>query len=176
MFAGKGVESLLQEAGGHRVQRVPPNERRGRVHTSSVTVAVYPATCKQPVPTLNKDSVRIEWFSGTGSGGQHRNKCQNSCRVIHKETGLVETRQGRSRDANFKHALEALRVRLDNMLNENASANVNAQRRGQIGQGLRGDKIRTYRAQHDDVINHLNGKTCRYKSLMRGGFPDLWGD
>jgi len=92
------VNLLKNEAGGHRIQRVPPTENKGRIHTSNITVAII--DCNNIKKAVFKDSdFRIEWFSGTGNGGQHRNRHKNSCRLIHKSTGLMESRQGRIRES-----------------------------------------------------------------------------
>ncbi|WNO10887.1 peptide chain release factor-like protein [Teredinibacter sp. KSP-S5-2] len=165
---------MLQEAGGHRIQRIPPTEKRGRVHTSSVTVAVYDASIKRDLEELSNQDVRIEWFSGTGAGGQHRNKTQNCCRVIHTSTGMVESHQGRNRETNKKLALEALERRLFNAAKASQNMDINTIRTEQIGIGLRGEKIRTYRQKDNLVINHVNGKTTRYTSIMKGNFNKLW--
>lgn len=173
-MAGKGIQSLLQEAGGHRIQRIPPTEKRGRVHTSSVTVAVFePSRSSKPLE-FDEREFHIEWFSGTGKGGQHRNKCQNSCRVIHIKTGLIETRQGRSRKSNKREAIEALTLRLEQSRNKALLDKIDSIRSNQIGKGLRGDKIRTYREKDNRVTNHLNGKTARYYQVMKGNFVALW--
>jgi len=169
------VQDLFQEAGGHRVQRIPPTEKRGRVHTSSVTVAVFyePQNCVAPVELALSD-LRIEWFSGTGPGGQFRNKRQNSCRVIHLPTGRVETRQGRSRENNRRDAIAALSQQLALDRQASLQSDVNASRLEQIGLGLRGEKIRTYREKDNRVVNHLNGKTSSYRRVMKGQFAALW--
>lgn len=171
--SGKDLSGLRQEAGGHRIQRIPPTEKRGRVHTSSVTVAVFDSKDVRPTEFCEAD-FRIEWFSGTGAGGQHRNKCQNSCRVIHGVTGLSESRQGRSREANKRDAIVALSEKLGRLSLSNRSAKINQVRSEQIGEGFRGDKIRTYRQKDDLVTNHLNGRKARYKDVMRGNINQLW--
>ena len=101
---GKDLRQLDNEAGGHRIQRVPPTERKGRVHTSSVTVAVIdPSISTDTSYTQIDDSdFSVEWFSGTGKGGQHRNKKKNSCKMTHIPTGIMETRQGRKRESNLR--------------------------------------------------------------------------
>lgn len=116
----------------------------------------------------------IEWFSGTGKGGQHRNKHQNSCRYYHLPTGLVETRQGRSRENNLSDAKAALLQKLDLANNEHVHNIIAADRKTQIGSGMRGDKIRTYRFQDDTVNDHLTNQRSTCKLIMRGNFNLLW--
>ena len=111
---------------------------------------------------LTKNDVRVEWFSGTGSGGQHRNKTQNCCRVIHPPTGLIESRQGRSRESNIREALTALTIRVQQDGMDSQVRKLNNIRSGQKGKGLRGEKIRTYRFHDDCVKNHLNKKKIKF--------------
>jgi peptide chain release factor 1 len=167
---------LDAEAGGHRIQRIPPTEKRGRVHTSSVTVSVLDGARSISPIQLSKDDVIIEWFSGTGKGGQHRNKHQNSCRVIHRASGLVESRQGRHRNHNLEEALMSLEKRLTAASHDQQQASANTVRQAQIGQGLRGDKIRTYRFQDDRVVDHQTGKQAKCSKVMKGRFDLLWTD
>jgi peptide chain release factor 1 len=173
---GSKLSQLYQEAGGHRVQRVPPNERRGRVHTSSVVVAVLDHNVSTDV-RLSKvldDDFRIEWFSGTGKGGQHRNKKQNSCRVIHIPTGMCETRQGRKRESNLSEAKQALLNSLSDQRQAAANQEIAGIRKTQFGSGMRGDKIRTYRLQCDEVVDHRTGKRANGTKVMKGYFDLLW--
>jgi peptide chain release factor 1 len=169
---GKDLSGLENEPGGHRIQRVPPTERRGRVHTSTVTVAVIdPATIKT---TINDRDLKIEWYSGTGAGGQHRNKHQNSCRITHIPTGTVATSQCRSRENSYAEALSTIHERVDNnaqMMYNNA---VSSDRRTQVGTGMRGDKIRTYRFQDDRVQDHLTDKVASNTKVLAGYFDLLW--
>lgn len=169
------MQDLFQEAGGHRVQRIPPTEKRGRVHTSSVTVAVFRESQNRAAPIeLSLSDLRIEWFSGTGPGGQFRNKRQNSCRVIYLPTGRVETRQGRSRENNRRDAIAALAQQLALDRQASMQSDVNTVRVNQIGTGLRSEKIRTYREKDNRVVNHLNGRTETYRRVMKGHFSELW--
>ena len=119
-------------------------------------------------------SFRVEWFSGTGKGGQHRNKKQTSCRVIHIPTGLVEARQGRKRESNLREAKEALIQRLANKEQSSIDSQAKALKKSQVGSGMRGDKIRTYRFQDDQVVDHQTGKTARVTKVMKGKFNLLW--
>ena len=107
-----GLEN--NEPGGHRIQRVPPTERKGRVHTSTVTVAIV----DQSTPTIKvaDADLKIEWYSGTGAGGQHRNKHQNSCRITHIPTGILATAQCRSRENSLAEARKTIEERLNNLV------------------------------------------------------------
>ena len=101
---------LDNEPGGHRIQRVPPTERKGRVHTSTVTVAVLDPSIAQTA--IQDRDLRVEWYSGTGAGGQYRNKHQNSCRITHIPTGIQATAQCRSRENSYTEARAAIEQRV----------------------------------------------------------------
>lgn len=160
---------LPMEAGGHRVQRVPPTERQGRVHTSTVTCAVLdPHDASEH--DLDPREFEVQWYSGTGSGGQHRNKHQNSCRLIHRPTGMVSTAQCRSRQQSYDQALEDLRQRLSRQHGQHQRHQENTIRHSQVGSGMRGDKIRTYRFQDDTVKDHRTDKTLRLRKVLAGDF------
>lgn len=116
----------------------------------------------------------IEWFSGTGAGGQHRNKKQTSCRVIHKQTGIVKTSQGRDRNINLKLAKNMIMEELRTIEYTSANKRINNARVESIGTGFRGDKIRTYRFQNNMVIDHVSGKTAPSNKIMKGYFDLLW--
>lgn len=165
------------EAGGHRIQRVPPTERKGRVHTSSVTVAVSDPTIKtfdNKLMMRSDDDFRVEWYSGTGNGGMHRNAKSNSCRMTHIPTKIVEIRQGRQRETNMSQAKNAIIQRLDAMIQEQNKSHNDATRKLQIGSGMRGDKIRTYRFQDDVVKDHISGKQTTCTKVMKGQVDLLW--
>jgi protein subunit release factor A len=172
------LSGLHNEAGGHRIQRVPPNERRGRVHTSTVTVAITnspsESTLDRTLLQRSEANFRVEWFSGSGAGGQHRNRHLNCSRIWHVPTGLKQERQGRSREANYREAMAALIVMLDDRLRSGSKAVEDDVRRQQIGSGMRGDKRRTYRFQDDQVVDHVTGKSMQVSKAMKGGLADLW--
>lgn len=157
---------------------MPPTERKGRVHTSTVTVAAFergPQREAEGIPRSDAD-FRIEWFRGSGAGGQHRNKHANSARVIHLPTGLTQERQGRKREKNLEEAMAAIRAELDALDAARAAAAENRQRAGQIGSGMRGDKRRTYRFQDDRVVDHVSGRDASCSRVMKGQFDLLWED
>jgi len=163
---------LENESGGHRIQRIPPTERKGRVHTSTVTVAVTD-TKIDTVKYVDVD-FSISWFSGTGAGGQHRNKHQNSCRITHILTGKTAVAQCRSRQNSLEQAKSALLEELQNKDKAEHKATVDFDRKLQVGSGMRGDKIRTYRFQDDVVKDHNTGKTNSVKKIMKGNFDLMW--
>ena len=171
----KSIRGFHNEAGGHRVQRVPPNEKRGRVHTSTVTCAVLDGTRKKSVfDKREEDDFAYRWYSGTGKGGQHRNKHQNCLELTHIHTGIKASAQGRSRESNERDAMQRINSLLDDARDSQNGAVVNQDRAGQIGSGMRGDKRRTYRFQDDRVADHVTGKTISCKRFMRGDIEKLW--
>ena len=169
-MTGAKADSLFEnEAGGHRWQRVPPNEKRGRVHTSTITVAVLPEpTAQQMAPISERD---IEWQAcrGSGAGGQNRNKRDTAVQMRHVPTGMtVRCESERSQNQNRSTALALLRARLW-AGRETAEANEQAAlRRWQVGSGMRGDKRRTIRTQDGQVVDHLTGRVWRLKDYLRG--------
>ena len=166
---GKGVEGLDDESGGHRVQRIPRGERKGRVHSSTVTIACLQQTSPQQV-TLKEEELSISFFSGTGPGGQNRNKVQASARIIHLPTGLVRTAQTRSRENSVRLAKTALLEDLKQLQKRNQTEKEAHLRQNQIGTGERGDKRRTYRFQDGMVQDHISGKRSRLSEVMEGHF------
>lgn len=161
-----------QEAGGHRFQRVPPTERRGRIHTSTVTVAVMQSD-NSNVTALSERDIDVQWYSGTGAGGQHRNKHQNSCRLFHVPTGTVAKSECRSRTASYEAAYSELSRRVQSAGRVQQEHADMVDRRRQVGTGMRGDKIRTYRLQDDQVVDHRNDKRSTWSKVERGDFERL---
>lgn len=170
------MSQLENESGGHRIQRVPPTEKRGRVHTSTVTVSVIDSNVKADNKYFRRsdDDYKIEWFSGTGKGGMHRNKSSNCCRMIHIPTGLKQERQGRKREANKRDAMTALNNLLDKKAGVEKSKIIGKDKKNQVGSGMRGDKFRTYRFQDDQVIDHRTGKRAKCSKVMKGRFDLLY--
>lgn len=169
---GADLSGLQNESGGHRIQRVPPTERKGRVHTSTVTVAVIDPSA--PTIKVKDADLKIEWYSGTGAGGQFRNKHQNSCRITHLPTGMVATSQTRSRQNSLTLALTDIQERVDNLIKAQYNNNLASDRKSQVGTGMRGDKIRTYRFQDDSVQDHITGKRGKCNAILKGNFELLW--
>jgi peptide chain release factor 1 len=148
----------MSEAGGHRWQRIPPTETRGRIQTSTITVAVLDLLAVSPTP-FHESDLEITTTKGSGPGGQNRNKVETCVVIRHKPTGLVvRSATERSQYQNKTIALEILKSRLDQQEKKTQHSEQNAARQGQIGSGERGDKIRTYREKDDRVIDHRSGK------------------
>lgn len=172
LVEGADLQGLDNKPGGHRIQRIPPTERRGRVHTSTVTVAVTDPAC--PIANILESDLDIEWYSGTGAGGQHRNKHQNSCRIRHRPTGILATAQCRSRENSLTEARAVLTQRVQEHIQGQHDQAQSRDRRQQVGSGQRGDKVRTYRFQDDRVQDHRTGQTARTSAVMRGQLDLLW--
>ena len=165
--------TLEKEAGGHRIQRIPPTEKRGRKHTSTVTVAVIPKSQHTNIE-LKKSDLRIDWFSGTGAGGQRRNKVKSSCRMTHIPTGITSVSQCRQRNDSYRTALEDLTQKINHIQQEENSLQIAERRYKQVGSGMRADKIRTYRFQDDQVKDHVSCKIESASKVMKGHFDLLW--
>jgi peptide chain release factor 1 len=118
--------------------------------------------------------LKIEWYSGTGAGGQHRNKHQNSCRITHIPSGIVVTSQTRSRQNSLAEALETIQKQVDNIRQNQYNSHIASNRKSQVGSGMRGDKIRTYRFQDDVVKDHVSNATASVKKVLNGNFDLLW--
>lgn len=123
---------------------------------------------------ISDKDFRVEWFSGTGNGGQHRNRHRNSCRLIHEPTGLMESRQGRKRDGNLQEAKAALLLLLKKAANGEVAGIQAADRKSQAGSGMRSDKSVTIRFQDDKAINHLTGRTMTATRYMKGYMSEIW--
>ena len=127
-----------------------------------------------PTAKVADADLKIEWYSGTGAGGQHRNKHQNSCRITHIPTGLLATAQCRSRENSLAEARKTIEERLDILVKTNYNNTISSDRRQQVGSGMRGDKIRTYRFQDDVVKDHMSEKSASVKKVLAGNFDLLW--
>lgn len=166
--AGAGAELFEREAGGHRWQRIPPNEKRGRVHSSTITIAVLDEPPKAEL-VIRREDLEEEFMRGSGAGGQNRNKRDTAVRLRHRPTGLEVRAEGeRTQARNRDVALATLRARVTAADRERAGGARAEDRRRQVGSGQRGDKRRTVRAQDDHVVDHLDGRAWRFKDYVRG--------
>lgn len=168
------MPGFRNEAGGHRIQRIPPTEKRGRVHSSTVTVAVIERSASVRDATIAERDLRIRWFSGTGAGGQHRNKHQCSVELTHLPTGITRKAETRSRENSMRLALTSLEEAVSTGMAKQASAAVNDDRSRQIGLGMRADKRRTWRFRDDSVTDDLTGMTTSCSRAMRGHVDAMW--
>ena len=172
---GDGAWSRLKfERGVHRVQRVPETESGGRIHTSTATVAVLPEVDEVDFE-LNPADIEMQVFRSSGAGGQHINKTSSAVRLIHKPTGtVVECQQERSQFQNRDRAMQILRSRLyEEKVREQEEA-VTAERRSQVGTGMRNERIRTYNFPQGRLTDHRIGLTLyRLESVMDGDLDEI---
>ena len=172
---GDGAYSRLKfESGVHRVQRVPETESGGRIHTSTVTVAVLPEVDEVDF-ALNPADIEMQVFRSSGAGGQHVNKTSSAVRLIHKPTGtVVECQQERSQFQNRDKAMRILASRLYEAEQEKISSEYTAQRRSQVGTGMRNERIRTYNFPQGRLTDHRVGLTLyRLDSVMNGDIDEI---
>jgi peptide chain release factor 1 len=172
---GRGAFGRLKyESGVHRVQRVPVTEAQGRIHTSTVTVAVLPEAEEVDVHIDEKD-LRVDRFRSSGPGGQSVNTTDSAIRITHLPTGLVVSCQDeKSQHKNKARALTILRSRLFEMEQERLAAERGETRRGQIGSGERSERIRTYNFPQNRVTDHRVGITLhKLDKILEGDIEDL---
>ncbi len=173
MIEGDGAYSRLKyESGVHRVQRVPETEAGGRIHTSTVTVAVLPEA-EEVEFELDPNDLKIDTFRSSGAGGQHINKTSSAIRITHIPTGtVVECQDERSQFKNKDKALKVLRSRLyEEKLREQNDA-IASDRRAQVGTGDRSERIRTYNYPQGRVTDHRIGLTLYKLDAVLGGALD----
>lgn len=170
-MSGKhAVETFKDEPGGHRWQRIPPTEKRGRVQTSTITVAVLPEPTEAQV-VLREGDLDFKFCRGSGNGGQHRQKTDSAVQLTHKPTGLsVRCETERSQTQNKETARGLLRARLWQLEHERVNGSRDDDRRRQVGSGMRGDKIRTIRVRDDVVNDHVTGRQWKFKDYERGNW------
>ena len=172
---GDGAYSRLKfESGVHRVQRVPETESGGRIHTSTATVAVLPEVDEVDFE-LNPADIEMQVFRSSGAGGQHINKTSSAVRLIHKPTGtVVECQQERSQFQNRDKAMQILRSRLYEAKVREQEEAVTAERRSQVGTGMRNERIRTYNFPQGRLTDHRIGLTLyKLESVMDGNLDEI---
>lgn len=159
--------------GGHRWQRIPPTEHKGRIHTSTVTVSLLEKDTTISY-NLNKRDVREIFTKGSGPGGQNKNKVVTCVELRHIPTGISVRIDGRSRVQNEKVAWDELRKRLNDLSVRDNNHKLADAKREQIGIANRSNKIRTYNEKAGIVINHLNDKRITFRELYKGNIEKLY--
>ena len=175
MITGKGAYSRLKfESGVHRVQRVPDTESSGRIHTSTVTVAVLPEVEDVDVEILPSD-LRIDTFRASGAGGQHINKTESAIRITHIPTGIVaECQTERSQFQNKEYAMRMLRSRIYEKKLQEQQSSVAEARKNQVGTGDRSEKIRTYNYPQGRITDHRIGLSIfQMEAFLDGDLDEM---
>ncbi|MDO5125873.1 MAG: peptide chain release factor 1 [Ruminococcus sp.] len=173
---GNGAYSRFKyESGVHRVQRVPETESQGRVHTSTVTVAVLPEADEVELDLNEEKDLRIDVFRSSGAGGQHINKTSSAIRITHIPTGMVvECQDERSQHKNKDKALRVLRSRLLDQKQAEHDSKIASERRSQVGTGDRSERIRTYNYPEGRISDHRIGLTIyRLEYILNGNLDEV---
>lgn len=175
MVEGDGAYSRFKfESGVHRVQRVPETESQGRIHTSTVTVAVLPEAEDVEIE-INPADLIFESCKSSGAGGQHINKTESAVRLTHKPSGIViECQEERSQFKNKDKALKLLRAKLFDMKQSEQAAKIASERKSQVGTGDRSERIRTYNYPQSRVSDHRIGLTLHsLEAFLNGDIGEM---
>lgn len=175
MVEGDGAFSKMKfESGVHRVQRVPETETQGRIHTSTVSVAVLPEAEEVEVG-INPQDLKFETCKSSGAGGQHINKTESAVRITHLPTGIiVECQEERSQFKNRDKAMKMLRTKLYDIKQQEQSDKIASDRREQVGTGDRSEKIRTYNFPQSRVTDHRIKMTIHsLESFLNGNIEEM---
>ncbi|MBE6856224.1 MAG: peptide chain release factor 1 [Ruminococcus sp.] len=176
LIEGDGAYSRLKyESGVHRVQRVPETESQGRIHTSTVTVAVL-VEADDVELEINPTDLKIDYFRASGAGGQHINKTESAVRITHLPTNVVvECQDERSQHKNKDKAMKILRSRLYEALQEEQNAKIASERKMQVGTGDRSERIRTYNYPQGRLTDHRIGLTIyRLEDILNGNLDEVF--
>jgi len=174
-ISGPNAYKLFKyEQGVHRVQRVPKTEASGRIHTSTVTVAVLPEATEVEIQ-IDPKEIKIDTYRSSGAGGQHVNKTESAVRITHLPTGLIVACQDeRSQLQNRAKAFALLRARLKSNAEERAEKERRQMRKQQVGSGERSEKIRTYNFPQDRITDHrINQNFHDIKSILDGQMDEI---
>ena len=175
-IAGTGAYSRLKyESGVHRVQRVPDTESSGRIHTSTVTVAVLPEAEDVDDVQISANDLRIDTYRASGAGGQHINKTDSAIRITHLPTGLVvQCQDEKSQFKNKEQAMRMLRAKLLEQAIESQRSETAQNRKSQVGTGDRSERIRTYNFPQGRMTDHRIGLTLhKLDFIMNGDLTEL---
>lgn len=175
MIEGDGAFSRFKyESGVHRVQRVPETEASGRIHTSTVTVAVLPEA-EEVEFEINPTDLQIDTYRSSGAGGQHVNKTESAIRITHLPTGVVvECQDERSQYKNKDKAMKILRSRLYEAKCREQAESIASDRKAQVGTGDRSERIRTYNYPQGRVTDHRIGLTLyKLEQILNGGLDEI---
>jgi len=175
LIEGKGVYSRLKfESGVHRVQRVPTTESQGRIHTSTVTVAILPEAEEVEIQ-IDPNDIRVDIFRSSGPGGQSVNTTDSAVRITHLPTGMVVSCQDeKSQHKNKAKALKILRARLLDKARQEKQMEISERRRTQVGTGERSERIRTYNFPQGRVTEHRIGLTLyRLEGVLEGELDEI---
>ncbi|MDR2525766.1 MAG: peptide chain release factor 1 [Oscillospiraceae bacterium] len=175
LIEGEGAYSRFKfESGVHRVQRVPETESQGRIHTSTVTVAVLPEA-EDVELTINPADLQVDTFRSSGAGGQHINKTESAIRITHIPTGtVVECQDERSQHKNREKAMRVLRSRILQAEREKHDAAIAGERRAQVGTGDRSERVRTYNYPQGRVSDHRIGLTLyKLEAILNGALDEV---
>ena len=175
MISGKGAYSKLKfESGVHRVQRVPETETNGRIHTSTVTVAVLPELEEVDIE-INPADLKTDTYRSSGAGGQHVNKTESAIRITHIPTGIVVAcQEERSQIQNRERAMTMLRAKLFEKQEEERIKKMASERKMQVGTGDRSEKIRTYNYPQGRITDHrINFSMFQMDNFMNGDLDEM---
>ncbi|BFI91156.1 peptide chain release factor 1 [Enterobacterales bacterium endosymbiont of Anomoneura mori] len=170
IFGFNAYENLKFESGGHRVQRIPETESKGRIHTSTCTIAILPEVIQKEINNINLNNIKIDTFKSSGAGGQHVNTTDSAVRITHIPTNIVvECQNERSQHKNKSKAFEVLIARIKKLELSKRKKKISIERKNLLGTGERSDRIRTYNFQKSRITDHrINLNLYCLEEIMNG--------